>query len=509
MNKNHLIKGTLILTAAGLVTRLLGFFYRIYLSNALGAGQLGIYQLIFPVYGICFTIYASGLQTAISQMTAGEAASNKTGRPGQILKAGIGLSLGASLLLSFLVRHFHTFIADQLLLEPECADSLKLLSCVFPFCGVTACINGYFYGRKHAAVPALSQLFEQIVRIGSVFMLALFLGGDSLAVTCELAVTGLVIGEIASCGFNLFSLLLSRRSLKSPDAAPPAPLGHYRRRLLGFSVPLTVNRLLINVLHSLESVMIPGLLRRYGFNAADALAVYGILNGMVLPFLVFPGTITNSLAVVLLPEISEAQAADRRQAIRGTVSLSLKYSLMIGIFSACLFLVFGTTLGNVIFGNETAGRYLKAAAWLCPLIYPATTLGSIINGLGKVHITFINSVIGQILRIIILFLLIPRFGISGYFTGMLISQVIMTLLDYCYVQKSTGMLPDLPNSLLKPAAAALLTCPLFFRIYEWLSRIRPSLQTAALFGCCLALCALYLLLLVAMKAIHKEELIRS
>ena len=70
MKKSALIKGTLILTAAGLITRLIGFVYRIYLSNALGSEQLGIYQLIFPVYGICHTLYASGIQTAISKLVA-------------------------------------------------------------------------------------------------------------------------------------------------------------------------------------------------------------------------------------------------------------------------------------------------------------------------------------------------------------------------------------------------------------------------------------------------------
>ena len=230
---------------------------------------------------------------------------------------------------------------------------------------------------------------------------------------------------------------------------------------------------------------------------------------MVLPFLMFPGTITNSLSVLLLPEISEAQAADKKESIQSAVSLSLKYSLIVGIFSACVFLVFGNTLGNTVFGNETAGSFLKAAAWLCPMMYLATTLGSIINGLGKVHITFLNSVIGQTLRIGILFLLIPRFGISGYFIGMLTSQLIITLLDYCYVLRSTGFLFDIPNSLLKPAAAALFTCPLFFRLYEFFVQAHPSLKTLLLPGCCILLCVVYLLLLVITKAIKKEEIIRS
>ena len=71
IKNSHLFKGTLILTLAGFITRIIGFF-RIFLSNTMGAERLGIYQLIFPVYGICFTIYATGIQSAISRLVAFE-----------------------------------------------------------------------------------------------------------------------------------------------------------------------------------------------------------------------------------------------------------------------------------------------------------------------------------------------------------------------------------------------------------------------------------------------------
>ena len=66
--KNKMLKGTIILTVAGVITRVIGFLYRIFLANLLGDTKLGIYQMIFPIYGICFTLYASGLQTAVSRV---------------------------------------------------------------------------------------------------------------------------------------------------------------------------------------------------------------------------------------------------------------------------------------------------------------------------------------------------------------------------------------------------------------------------------------------------------
>ena len=68
IKKSNILKGTLILTLAGFITRVIGFLYKIYLSKIMGAEWLGIYQLIFPIYGIAFTIYATGIQTAISRL---------------------------------------------------------------------------------------------------------------------------------------------------------------------------------------------------------------------------------------------------------------------------------------------------------------------------------------------------------------------------------------------------------------------------------------------------------
>lgn len=506
MNKNNLIKGTFILTVAGLATRLLGFFYRIYLSNALGAEKLGIYQLIFPLYGICFTIYASGLQTAISQMAAAESAKGKDGHPKRILGAGLTISLVCSLTLSVLVWTFHDFIAAKLLLEPECSQSLKILAYVFPFCGITACINGYFYGVKNAAVPALTQFLEQVVRIGSVFVLAIVVGGNSMAVTCELAVFGVVLGEIASNLFNIASLVCSKKEKTDgeEDGNRYPDKKKLYKSILGFSVPLTMNRLLINLLHSFEAVLIPGMLRRHGLTSAEALSIYGIINGMVLPFIMFPGTITNSLSVLLLPAISEAQAADNRKSIRSVTSISIKYSLIVGIFSTGVFVVFGNALGTTVFGNETAGSYLRIIAWLCPLQYIATTLGSIINGLGKAHVTFINSIIGQALRVGLLFWLIPTYGITGYFIGLLISQIIITGLDYAMVLKYTGFTLDAVNGLMKPTAAAVIACPLFYWLYELMKSKLAVKPVILLFGCCILLCVVYLAALVLTKALKKE-----
>ena len=73
--KSHpLIVGTLILTLTGLLSRVIGFFYRIYLSRLFGEGGMGLYQLISPVLSVSFSLTAAGYQTAISKLVAEQSA---------------------------------------------------------------------------------------------------------------------------------------------------------------------------------------------------------------------------------------------------------------------------------------------------------------------------------------------------------------------------------------------------------------------------------------------------
>lgn len=503
MRKNTIIKGTLILTIAGLLTRIIGFFYKIFLSKALGAEKLGVYSLIFPIYGICFTLYASGIQTGISKLVAEEFGKKNEKNAKKILRTGMLASFSIALILSFLVYFASDWIAKNYLLEPETASSLRVLAYVFPFCGITACINGYYYGKKKAGVPASTQLLEQIVRVAFVYFTALAFGKGNLSITCELAVWGIVIGEIASNLFNIISLRF--QPLIQDKKNQGRSSNSFALPLAKISLPLSMNRLLISILHSLEAIMIPTMLKRSGLSTAQALSLFGILNGMTLPFLMFPSTITNSLSVLLLPAISEAKAKENNKLIAHTVSVSLKYSLILGIFSTGFFIYFGEPLGMSVFKIKEAGIYLTILAWLCPFLYATTTLSSVINGLGKAHLTFVNSVIGLSFRIILLACLVPSFGIQGYLISLLVSQLLITGLDFYIVYKYIPFPLDAINSVVKPSIIVWFTSSFMYRLYEFVITISTWNHTLLILACCIILALAYLAILTIFQAIKRGE----
>ena len=508
--RSNILRGTLILTLAGFITRVIGFFYKIFLSKTIGAEWLGIYQLVFPVYGICFTIYAIGIQTSISRLVAAEMGKRNPKNAYQILKIGILLSVSLALLLSLLVYRFSDMIAYRFLLEPRSAPSLRILALVFPFCGVTSCVNGYYYGLKRAGVPASTQLLEQTVRVIVVYMIASYAGGGNLKVTCEIAVAGLVIGEIFSSLYNLISIFITKSPasllLQGPDPnAQPSGKRVVTKNILGFSVPLSANRLFINILHSMEAVLIPAMLKRSGLTTNEALSTFGILTGMSLPFIMFPTAVINALAVLLLPTISEAQAVSNDRLIGKTTAVAIKYSLIIGIISTGIFIIFGRDLGNAIFHNDAAGSYLMILAWICPLIYLTTILGSIINGLGKAHITFVNSVAGSLSKILLIVLLIPKLGINGYLTALLVGQLIITALDTLSVMRYIHFPFNAVDSILKPGMTVALAGFILKRVLEYAQKITQINQAIMILSFCLLFCVICIGLFIITRTISRKD----
>lgn len=437
---NPLITGTLILTITGFVSRFIGFFYRIFLSRIFGAEGMGIYQLISPVLALSFSLTVAGMQTAISKYVAGETISKDYRSSAIHLFCGFVISMTVSILCTIFIYCFADEIAVRFLLEARTAPLLRIIALSIPMATVHSCINGYFYGIRKTSVPALCQLSEQIIRVGSVYVIYYFCLKYHMTPTISFAVVGLVIGESASM---LVSLVAVRAHFyhvvpKHYGALLPFdPSSYYEAgsRLLRLAIPLSLNRVIINFLQSIEAIFIPNRLMLYGYDNATALSIYGVLTGMSLPLILFPSAITNSICVLLLPIVSEADASDNVGTIKKAVHKSIRYGFLLGILFTLIFLCSGKFLGNLLYQSSLAGNFILVLSFLCPLMYIASTLGSILNGLGKTGLTFLYSMFSLLVRLGFVFFGIPLLGIHGYLWGLLASQAVQTLLCIFAVRK--------------------------------------------------------------------------
>lgn len=435
--KHTLLKGTIILTLTGFATRFMGFFYRIFLSHTFGEEGVGLYQLVFPVYALCFSLTCAGIETALSRCVAKRISLGKENEARKFLYTSLVLSVSLSVLTTLVLQKYAVLIATDFLREARCADFLIILSYAFPFASVHSCIIGYYLGLKETKIPAYSQLIEQLVRIMSVWLLYLAGIKNGIRFGVSIAVAGLVAGEIASSFFcfrlvtrNLF---LYKKTSKKRESL--RSLSCYAKELLFLSAPLTANRILLNVLQSIEAVSIPLKLRQYGMTTYQALSVYGVLTGMALPCVLFPSAITNSVATMLLPAVTEAQTLGRHRQMRSIIKKSIFYGVLLGSACAAFFLLFGNFIGSCLFTSRLAGKFIITLAWTCPFLYTNTTLISIINGIGKTSLSFVINATGLMIRIMSVFFAIPVFGVEGYLYGLLLSQLWVFLLCMLYLSQ--------------------------------------------------------------------------
>lgn len=420
------------MTAAGVLSRIIGFFYRIFLSRTIGAEALGIYQLIGPVFSLCFALTASSIQTSISKFVGDAIGGCKDSLCGEkkaraFLLLGLVLSCGLSALTGIFMYCNADWIATRFLGEARCAPLLVLLTYSLLPCCIHACINGYYYGKKNAFVPSLCQLIEQIARVGSVWIIFQVTTEKGIPLTAFHAVCGLVIGECFGLLVSMSAFLREKRLPRgsySTDSVCNRTMTH---AFLAMVIPLTINRLSVAFSTSLENLLIPQKLQLYGYSQADALSVYGILSGMTLSIILFPCVLTNSLSVLLLPAISEAKGRANENQIRRTTKKAIRLGLLLGFAFTILFLFTGDMIGNKLFHNALAGRFICRLAWLCPLMYISSLLSSILHGLGRPKQVLFVNLLACLIRIGMIWFLVPGYGIGAYLWGLLLSQVFASV----------------------------------------------------------------------------------
>lgn len=420
------------MTAAGVLSRIIGFFYRIFLSRTIGAEALGIYQLIGPVFSLCFALTASSIQTSISKFVGDAIGGCKDSLCGEkkaraYLILGLVLSCGLSILTGIFMYFNADWIAVRFLGEARCAPLLLLLTYSLLPCCIHACINGYYYGRKNAFVPSLCQLIEQIARVGSVWIIFQITTEKDIPLTAFHAVCGLVIGEAAGLLVSMSALLREKRLPRGSYTSDSICNSTMTHAFLAMVIPLTINRLSVAFSTSLENLLIPQKLQLYGYTQTDALSIYGILSGMTLSIILFPCVLTNSLSVLLLPAISEARGRSNENQIRRTTQKAIRLGLLLGFAFTILFLFTGDMIGNRLFHNALAGRFICRLSWLCPLMYITSLLSSILHGLGRPKQVLFVNLLACLIRIGMIWFLVPGYGIGAYLWGLLLSQVFASV----------------------------------------------------------------------------------
>ncbi len=471
--RKSFIGGTIILMVAGLVARLFGFAYRITLSNLTGAEGMGLFQLVTPVYTAVVLTITAGISISVSKMVAEQQARNNTVNAGRITGCALVLVFAAGALVSLALFFNAGPISDRILGDGRTRAALLLLAPCLPAIVAASALKGYFYGIQQVMPTAVSQIVEQIVKMGFILALAASLMKKGPEFACAYATLAAALGEIANL-LVLAAVYLFRRKRPGAFKLKGKPM---RKRsiltgLLKESLPVSANRLVVSILSAAEYILIPAMLAAGGLPYKSSMELFGRLAGMALPLILFPSLVTNSLATTLVPAISEAVSLKNFRSVNYRISKSIQVTFILGMIFTAMFICYPEEIGGLVYRREKIGDLLFLLSFACVSIYLQQTLTGVLNGLGKQGVLLRNTVIGSILRIGTVYFLIPVSGIKIYVVGLTASYLLTACLNLYTINRVTGLLLDLREWVLKPGLVAVVMVLIgkyvlaFFKIFD-------------------------------------------
>ncbi len=452
MQKKSLIYSTFILTRASILTRFIGFVYRIYMSNEIGAYGMGQYQLIMPVYMLSWSFICAGFTIAISKLVSQEHAKNQYGNMQKYLVLGTSISFAISLIFSFILYTFSTYIAVTFFDTKEISLPFKILSLSLPFMSIGSCIRGYFLGLQQPNIPSIAQVLEQFVRIGAIFFFISIYG----SLTIEIAILGILFAEAIATVFIVLSYYLFKKKHKLAKTKSTVTLQSATSILLAMSLPIMANRVLGSFLQAYENILITQKLTDFGLSKESAIISLGAATGMAMPLIFFPTAVITSIGVSLVPAISSSVATNNYTKVKHLINRTLLFTSILGFAVAMLFMVFGYELSFLIY-KQNLGLELFALSVSAPLIYIQMILSSTLNGLGLQFYTFINSIMSSIIAIVIIFIAMPTIGMMAFYLAIFLSTSFTVATNSQKIISKTGIKIDIFNILIKPLVVALAT----------------------------------------------------
>ena len=493
----NLYRTAAVVTVFSALEHGLGFLYRIILSRTLGPEGLGIYQVSLTVFAVFLTVCSSGLPITLSRVISKHRAHRyKRGEYAATTAAmliTLLFSVPLTILLFLLRKPFSNVFSD-----PRCADVFYIFLMGLSFTSVYAIIRGSFWGNKRFFAYSLIELIEEIVMIFvGVLLLIVFSSG---AADVNKAAIAVLISYL--CSFTIASVYFFVRGgrLASPrgEMLP----------LLKASLPVTAMRTSSSLMSSLISVLFPMRLMAAGYSSARAMAEYGVVYGMVMPVLMIPSSLIGSIALVLVPELSECFYKGEKEKVSALVEKALNATLLIACMLIPFFIACGEGVGVLLYSNAESGKMIvRSALILIPMSLTMIST-SLLNSLGCERQTLFVFMLGSLSMLLCVWILPQFLGSGALIVGMACDYVLCALFSLFLLQKKTGKLRS-GKYILKLALATfpVTVCGVLLRMFlmRYLSYI-PALTITILVLLALEAAVLTLFKLFDLRAFFRKFL---
>lgn len=456
MQKKNLIKGTLILAAAGIIAKIFGFFFRIPIIYMIGEEGIGLYQLTYPLYTFLLAI-AAGIPTALSKMISERVALHKRGEANKIFRIALITMALFGGISSLILIVFADYIIEVCSWSREVYYSLIGISLAPLFTCLLSVFRGYFQGLQNMLPTAVSQVLEQLVRVIVGVSLVYILLPRGISISAGGAAFGATAGAFIALVWIVFCYMKNKIKHNREEKCKSSI--DIFTEILKIAIPISIGQAIGSIMTLIDSMMVTGLLKSSGFTDKTATILYGQLTGKAFVLINVPLTLSIAIAQNTVPAISEAFAARDRFKLRHNIKISYKLAMILALpCCAGLYTLSRPILGLVFQGMSDGWELMQILSVAALFIILAQTSTSILNGMGKTIMPVIAMIIGSGIKILIsiIFIPMPQYNIKAAAYGTLFAYLAVAIIDIVLVIKYTKVYIDIHEVFILPVVATIV-----------------------------------------------------
>lgn len=516
---NTFLKGAAILGVAGLLVKVMGMFFRIPLTNWVGATGMSYYSSVYPIYTFFLLLSTAGIPVAISRMISERSAVRNYGGAHRVFEISVWL-MGAIGLFSFFVVHLGAgFIENAVLKNPGTRYALQAIAPSLFIVPVMASYRGYFQGRQNMNPTAISQIIEQLFRVG----VGLALGYTLIKSGFDKFAAGAIFGSTAGAGMGLLVAvaiyLLSRDIIfrqinRNKSHYVKESWQKIVKEILIISIPITIGACIYPLISAVDSVLVMRRLQAVGFTLAESRVLFGQLGGYCASLVGMPQVLIQAIVMSLVPAIAASYSLRDDATVKDNMRFAMRATMIIGFPTAIGMISLAYPILLLLYPMQAAevkDTAVVFAIMSVSIIFmsPLVTLTGALQGIDKQMLPVKNLAIGLVFKVILTYMLvgIPALNVNGASIGTIVCYLVATALNIRDVKRVQGVTFDIGLTYIRPLIASLVTGVSALIVYKLLFAILKSNAISCLLAIAVAAC-IYAVMILVLRAIEPEELRR-
>ncbi len=519
--KNTIYLQGIILAAAGILTKIIGFVYRIPMANLLGDQGNGIYSVAFGIYNIALTLSSYSLPLAVSKLVSYRVAKKEYRNARRVFRDSLFFALIVGTAACVLL-YAGADALEELYHRPGLSQPLRVLAPTTFVVAILGVFRGFFQGHGNMVPTALSQIAEQIVN-AVISVIATYQFMSLFASSSEVYAYGAAGGTLGTLAGALTALLLffwmfwlmrgTFRRREAGDTSRREKNSNIAGELVLTVIPIILSQTIYQIGYTIDDFLFGNLMAEKGVSDAVVSSLQGVFNTQYNQLINLPVAVATSMAASTLPGIIRARVQGGMGEVNQKIDAVIKFNMVIAFPSAVGLAVLGGPIVKLLFPSLTQYQDLAAHLLLtgsaAVVFYALSTITtSILQGQNYMRLPVIHSGVSLAIHVVLVYCLLKYtdLGVYGLIIGNVSFPVIVSLMNMWSITSkmrhrwNIGRVFGIP--LVASAAMGAAASAVYHLVYALIPYNVPALLAAIA-----AAVLLYGALILGMKCFTKQELL--